>query len=129
MVFSMPLMHRNTEFFQALRNRVVRQVRTAHLKAQIEQHLGDTAHASAAYANEVDMFDLVSHAAANSAHTCATRCAAAGCATARAACAISSARALLMLCSNSARCRGVNSVCGSRIAAPRSLRKRALPVW
>jgi len=122
-------MHRNTEFFQALRDRVVSQVRTAHLKAQVKQHLGDTAHAGAAYANEVDMFDLVVSCLPPILHTLAPRAARCRCATARAACAISSARALLMLCSNSARCLGVNSVCGNRIAARVRIRSAHCRVW
>ena len=39
----------------------VGQVRAADLVAEVEQHLGDAAHAGTADADEMDMFDLVLH--------------------------------------------------------------------
>ncbi len=46
---------------QPARHRVVRQVGAAHLEAQVEQHLGDAAHAGAPDAHEMDVFDPVFH--------------------------------------------------------------------
>jgi hypothetical protein len=49
------------QFRQPLRYRVVCQVGSRHRIAQVQQHLGDTAHANATDADKVDLFDGVFH--------------------------------------------------------------------
>ena len=64
-----------------------REVRAAHLVAEVDQHLGDAAHARAADADEMDAPDLVLHRASSMQRSATTR-AASGLPSARAFCAI-----------------------------------------
>ena len=56
------LVHRCAEFHQALGRRVVRQIRARNLKAQVQQHFGNAAHASTADAHKMDIFNFMFHA-------------------------------------------------------------------
>ena len=55
------VMDARTQLRQPLRHRVVGQIGAGHRIAQVQQHLGDAAHADAPNAYEVDMFDGVFH--------------------------------------------------------------------
>ena len=57
----MVVMDARAQTCQPLRHRVVGQIGAGYCIAQVQQHLGDAAHADAADAHEVDMFDGVFH--------------------------------------------------------------------
>ena len=81
----MPEHDGGAERIEPARRRAAGDVRAADPVAQVEQHLGDAAHARAADADEVDVLDLVFHGVrAACSHTSATWRAASGRASARA---------------------------------------------
>ena len=61
MLFRVADIYRCAQFLEAFRGDAVAEIGTAHLIAKIEQHLGDAAHAGAADANEVQMFNFMFH--------------------------------------------------------------------
>ncbi len=61
MAFGMAQIHCCTQFFQTLRDGIVSQVRTTHLITQVEQHFSNPVHAGATDADEMDVFDFMSH--------------------------------------------------------------------
>ena len=79
----MTLENLRTLLGQAPRGGVIGHIGTADLKAQVDQHFGDAAHAGAADADKMDVFDFMFHRA-SSMHTCATVSVASGLARARA---------------------------------------------
>src|SRR5450631_2732032 len=125
--------HRCPQLFEVSRCDAFTKIGAAHLKTQIQQHLGDAAHAGTADANEVQVFDFVFHAA-NPSQILATASAASALANPRAFCAIAnnfsrprspSIRSRSICASFS----GLNSLCGNNTAAPRLLKNCALQVW
>ena len=64
-----PSMHRARRALQAPRHRVGLEVRALHVVAQVQQHLGDAAHAAAADADEVDGVDAA-HAVVHARASC-----------------------------------------------------------
>ncbi len=116
------------EATQALCDAGVLQVGTLHRVAEIQQHLGDAAHADAADADEVDAIDLphpILHAASpSSRHSSATRRVASGRASSRASVArdITNSRSSMHRAISVARRSGVSSACGISTAAPASTR-------
>src|ERR1700674_510400 len=121
------LHHHSTERGEALRRRVRGRVGAAHRVAEIEQHLCDAAHAGAANADEVNLFDLVLHAA-HSAHASATRAVASGLASSRALAAMASSSARVIPLMSAASSSGVRSFCSTNTAAPASERNLAFTV-
>ena len=110
---------------QAPGRRVGREIRAAHLVAEVHQHLGDAAHAGAADADEMDAMDLVLHAPrapASSMQRSATIRAASGLPSKRALPAITASFFLSRSLNNRESDSGVRVDCGSRIAAPLSAR-------
>src|SRR5438067_9492882 len=111
------------------------EVGAAHLVAEVGEDFGDARHADAADTDEVQAAHLVFHRAlgargsANSMQRCATTFAASGLPSARAFSAIFSSAGRSSEPISSASRGGVSRVCGTRIAAPRSARKRALALW
>src|SRR5919201_2024850 len=105
-----------------------REVRAAHLVAEIGEHFGDARHAGAADADEMDASHLMFHRA-SSMHLWATTRAASGLPSARAFCAIFSSAGRWSAPISSASRSALSSRCGTRMAAPRSARKRAFAVW
>src|SRR6185295_11378820 len=113
---------------QAARRGVLRQVRAAHLVAEVGQHLGDARHARAADAHEMDVPDLVLHRAMLMQRSATTR-AASGLPSARALRAMSRSRlrsSRWIVCASVC---GVRSRCWMRNAAPWSARNLPFAVW
>src|ERR1019366_713760 len=105
------------------------QIGACDLVAEVEQHLGDAAHAAAADADEMDTLNFVLHARASSMQARATASVASGWPSALAFSAISSRRSRVSPRSRSASRCADNSACGSRMAAPRADRNFAFAVW
>jgi len=61
MFSGMPLRHACAGRSQALGRRIAAQIRAAHLETEIEQDLGNAAHADTANAYEMNVFDFVFH--------------------------------------------------------------------
>ena len=110
------------EPLQTTRGCALLQVGAGDHITEVEQHLGDAAHADASDAHEMNVLDLVFHAfvfpAASASHTSATSSAARGRARARAAIAIFSRLARSCACNHAARPSAFSCGCGSSQAAP-----------
>ena len=129
------------ELRQTLRHGVRLEVTALHAIAEIEQHFGNTTHATTTDTDEVDGVDAAhplctgGHAAppplASARQIAATSSAEDGRARLRARSAIccKPARSLPNLNNSAANRSAVSSRSGSSTAAPRSTRKRALCVW
>ncbi|EXI76169.1 MAG: hypothetical protein AW07_00683 [Candidatus Accumulibacter sp. SK-11] len=96
----------DTERGKSPGRRAVCQIRTADREAEIRQDFGDTAHAGATDADEMNALDLVLHAASSS-HMRASVAVASGLARARAFSAIDCSSARVYCCSSAIAC-GLN---------------------
>ena len=125
---------------EALRHRIARQIRTAHLIAEIDEHFGNAAHARAADPDEVNVFDDMFHCCfpsglrlgvtpATVAQICATCSVASGFASERERSAIAASEARVWLRNQSASASADRSRCCTSSAAPLSARNAALVVW
>ena len=111
---------------EALGRRRALQVGARHRVAEVQQHLGDAAHAGAADADEVHVLDAPKHAQASGLRQSrsATRAAASGRPRRRAACSIAASRS--RVASTSARSRAASDS-PAELAAPRARAPRPPP--
>src|SRR5262249_23578596 len=119
---------------EAVGRGAIRQIGAAHAVAEVREHLRDAAHARAADADEVNVFDDVFHcfpsrrARATAAQTCATRSVASGFASALARSAMSASVVRVWRRSQSASFSGDKSRCCTTTAPPSWAKNSALVV-